>query len=250
MMSSPLRMLSAMIPSRICLSILAPRICLLCGAVVDAKVEYPLCDSCAEALCAHSKAMASKDRCSSCGKPLISSCGVCTRCRRVMYGFDSAFPLFLYSGDVRTLVLAYKSSGRRSLAVFFAMLIAPVLAEKYPGSTIVPVPPRSGKMQRKGWDQVEDIARILETRHGFTVRRLLVRSGAKQQKALGLEARAANMLGSIRIRRERAGGGVDVPQDLVLLDDVLTTGATLSACAEVLKTSGATRVDAMLIAAD
>ncbi len=237
-------------PLRLIGSLLAPRFCVLCGAVVSPPADYPLCDACAAAFLAQAQASSRLERCATCGKSLISERGRCTRCRVTTYGFDSAFPIFSYSGDVRLLILAYKSGQRRSLAVIFARVIAAALAQKYPGRIIVPVPPRPGKMRRRGWDQVEDIARVLECRHGCMVRRLLVRSGANQQKGLGLEARAANMHGTIRIRCDRKGKPLDIPDDLVVLDDVLTTGATLSACASVLKESGSSHVDAIAIAAD
>lgn len=172
------------------------------------------------------------------------------RCRGVEYGFDSAWPLFRYAGSVRALILAYKSSQRRRLALFFAETIAQALKERYPGRIVIPVPPRPGKLRRKGWDQVEDLARILEHRHGVIVRRILTRADGKQQKALDLEERVANMRGKIGIIRSRRGQSCVVPANPVLLDDVLTTGATLSECARTLKAAGSVCVDAVAIAAD
>jgi len=172
------------------------------------------------------------------------------RCRGVEFGFDSAWPLFRYAGMVRALLLAYKSGQRRSLALFFAGVIAQALQDRYPGRAVVPVPPRPGKLRRKGWDQVEDLARILERRHGVIVWRILTRADGKQQKALGLEDRADNMRMKIGVVRTRRGQPCVVPADPVLLDDVLTTGATLSECARTLKEAGSVRVDAVAIAAD
>ena len=141
-------------------------------------------------------------------------------------------------------MLSYKA-GRRSLAGFFAEALAAAVDLRFPGRVIVPVPPRPGKLRRKGWDQVEAIASLLESRHCLPVASILVRADGRQQKALDLEARNANMKGKITVRK-----GAFVPSDPVLLDDVLTTGATLSACAAALRLAGAARVDAMAIAAD
>lgn len=172
------------------------------------------------------------------------------RCRSVEYGFDSAFPLFRYAGNVRTTILAYKSARRRSLARFFAEAVAQALVERYPGRVIVPVPPRPGKLRRKGWDQVEDLARLLECHHGIIVKRILTRADGSQQKALDLQGRAANMHGKIGIAKAFERRSYAVPSDPVLLDDVLTTGATLSECARALKAAGSIRVDAVALAAD
>jgi predicted amidophosphoribosyltransferase len=118
--------------------------------------------------------------------------------------------------------------------------------ERFPGALLVPVPPRPSKLRRKGWDQVEDIARILEKRHGIAVRRMLTRRGGLlEQKKLDFDERAANMRACMRVR-----GRVDPSSRYLVLDDVFTTGATLSACALALKNAGASRVDALVLAAD
>ncbi|MBN2874762.1 MAG: ComF family protein [Spirochaetales bacterium] len=184
-------------------------------------------------------------RCPVCGKPTISESGLCMRCRATEYGFDSAYPLSRYADDARTLLLAYKSRGRRSLAGFYAKLLADAVRKRYAGRVLVPVPPRPGKIRRKGWDQVERIAGILERRYGVQIARILYRTDGLQQKGLGRDDRAANMRGRIRLQ-----GDGDIPREPVLLDDVLTTGATLSECAAALKAAGAQRVDALAIAAD
>jgi len=231
------------------LAVVAPRYCVLCGEPAEPSSREdsrgPLCLACADSTLSELRAGgAGRERCSSCGKPLISESGRCMRCRGAEYGFDSAYPLFRYAGDARSLILAYKSGARRSLAPFFARMLAAALLERYPGRVVVPVPPRPGKLRRKGWDQVEDIARILERRHGVVVRRILARADGEEQKALDLRGRAANMRGRIRLRRAAVP-----PADPVLLGGVLTTGATLSECAAALRSAGAVRVDAVTIAA-
>ncbi len=237
---------------RILASLAAPRYCVVCGESVEATAPWPLCARCASTVMAEAQARVAPgvEHCSTCGKPIVSERGRCMRCRGVEYGFDSAWTLFRYAGMVRSLVLAYKSGRRRSLALFYAEAIAQALKERFPGRIVIPVPPRPGKVRQKGWDQVEDIARILERRHGVIVRRILTRADGMQQKALDLEGRAANMRGKIGIVRTHHGQTCVVPADPVLLDDVLTTGATLSECARTLKAAGSVRVDAVAIAAD
>lgn len=230
--------------ARLAVSVLLPQSCVLCGAIVAADVGWPLCRQCAARLGAERAADAVRERCAICGKPLISRHGRCTRCRTASYDFDSVHPLFRYAGDIRLLVLAYKG-GRRSLSGFFAEELAAVVAARFSGRVVIPVPPRPGKLRRKGWDQVEAIASILERKYDVTVLRALVRTAGAEQKVLNLEQRAANMRGTIRL-----APGTVVPADPVLLDDVLTTGATLSACAGCLKAGSANRVDAVTIAAD
>jgi ComF family protein len=223
------------------LELVFPRTCVLCGKdfMDEPGKSYPLCKSCEERI-----VPLEGPRCPICGKPLISEQGVCMRCREREFGFDSAYPLWMYSGDVKNLIIAYKMRSVRPLACFFAGEISKLLGAQYPGVTVVPVPFRKGKLRKTGWDQVEDIVRIL-ARNGIPVSRCLERLSGVSQKVLDYSDRLSNLTGRIRVR-ERAS----VPSHVVLLDDVLTTGATLSECARVLKSRGAKRVDAIVLAAD
>jgi len=231
--------------TRVVLSLVFPFRCVLCDEKVPAASAWSLCADCASALLDTADRALLLERCSSCGKPIISENGRCMRCRTTEYSFNSVYPLFRYDGDARSLILAYKSRKRRSLAGFLALLVAKSLENRFPGRLIVPVPPRRGKQRRKGWDQVEDIVRVLEQRHGIAVSRILARGDGREQKSLNLHDRRLNIKGTIKLL-----AGSCVPDQVVLLDDILTTGATLSECAAVLKAAGASQVDACVLAAD
>lgn len=223
------------------LEILFPRSCVLCGRGLlgEADRGYPLCGECEAGL-----PRIRGERCPMCGKPLISERGLCMRCRDRDFGFDSAYPLWEYSGSIKDLLISYKIRGVRTLAGFFASRVFDRLREEYLGASLVPVPFRKGKVRKAGWDQVEDLARSLE-RRGVTVTRCLDRAEGASQKTLDYSSRMSNLTGKIRVRK-----GAAIPDRVVLLDDVLTTGATLSECARVLKDAGARRVDALVLAAD
>jgi predicted amidophosphoribosyltransferase len=158
--------------------------------------------------------------------------------------FDSAFPLFSYSGAARDLLSAYKKKRRRSLAPFFAEIFAQTIEAKWPDRIIVPVPPRPGKVRTSGWDQVEEIARILGGR-GFPVARLLERRPSGEQKRLGRGDRGVNAKMAYVLRP-----GAASPERPLLIDDVITTCATVDACALALKGAGAVSVVALVFAAD
>ena len=223
------------------IEILFPRDCVLCGRslIAEPSRRYPLCRRCEASL-----GVFQGERCSICGKPLISERGTCMRCRDRTFGFDAAYPLWAYADEVKDLIIAYKISGIRTLARFFGERVSLYLQRQLPDIPVVPVPFRKGKMRKTGWDQVEDLARILEGR-GRSVLRCLEREAGVSQKILDYSARMSNLSGKIRLISPGA-----LPLRVVLLDDVLTTGATLSECARVLKSGGVARVDAIVLAAD
>jgi ComF family protein len=218
-----------------------PRSCVLCGTAIrpGAGLRWPICEDCSSRL-----GTWGGERCPSCGLPLISEAGLCMRCRGIQRSFDSIYPLFSYSGLARELVSAYKKGQRRSLAPFFADILAKTIAERWPDRVIVPVPPRPGKLRTRGWDQVEEIARVLEAR-GLPVARVLERAASEEQKSLGKGARGANARAAYSLRpRARS------PERPLVVDDVVTTCATIEACAAALRLGGALSVRALVIAAD
>lgn len=223
-----------------CLEALLPGACVLCGAApLGRGSSGPLCAACLQGLLPWNGA-----RCVACGLPLISEEKECMRCRDAEWSFDSAYPLFAYSGAPRELISAYKKRGRKSLAAPLARIVAEEISRRWPGRTVVPVPPRPGKTRTRGWDQVEEIARILE-RGGFRVARPLGRAAGAEQKRLGRIGRASNARASYFLRP-----GAASPEEVLLFDDVITTGATVDACARALKGGGARSVAVLALAAD
>jgi len=223
------------------LSWIAPLRCVVCSGPVDAGSPWPLCSACVDRL-----AVDGGRRCLVCGKPIISELVKCMRCRSAALAFDGAFPLYSYTGAARCLLIAYKAGKRRSLADFLALRLAPEITARYPGLTIVPVPPRPGKVRKEGWDQVELLAGILQQHWQLPVARILARQkGGDEQKTLDREGRKTNVLGRYTLVPSRP-----VPGRVLLLDDIMTTGSTLSECASVLKANGSDQVFAVVIAAD
>ena len=221
-----------------CLEFLLPRGCVLCGSPLPPELPWPLCGDCRASLRPWEG-----ERCECCGLPLISELGRCMRCRGAQRAFDCAFPLFSYAGPVRDLIAEYKKNRRRSLAPYFALLFARAIEDRWPGWTVVPVPPRPARA--RDWDQVEEIARLLEAR-GIDVCRILERGhNSSQQKKLGRSERGDNAKKSYTLKP-----GATSPQRALLIDDVITTSATLDACALALRSGAAVRVEALVLAAD
>ncbi len=222
------------------LSWIFPHICLLCGMPVDFPPWIPLCPACAAEI-----RILEGSRCSLCGRPIYSEAEICFGCRSGEGADLRMHPLFGYRGKAAELLRLYKAGGRRSLAPFWAGLLEPSLVAKR-GWTIVPVPPRQEKLRQGKMDQVEAIVSVLE-RRGWKVGRILVRLASDQQKRLGKEERLRNAEKSYVVSPEAAR---PLPPKVLILDDVITTGATLRACARALLAAGCAEVEALALAYD
>jgi ComF family protein len=215
-----------------------PSSCPLCGRplVTGREARLGICSDCGRLFPLDD---GQTERCEMCGRPLISEIGVCIQCRvKERHSFDKAAVLYPYTQKWMTLLRAYKFRGHRALAHFFAEKILEgrdIFFDRavFGELTFVPVPPREGKIKTTGWDQVENITRILEKQSA--VCRCLRRLPSMSQKKLNAEERSKNLKGRIICAKKP-------PQNVLLFDDVYTTGATLEVCASALKEAGAEKV--------
>jgi ComF family protein len=215
-----------------------PAGCALCGTplVTAEEAWYGLCGPCRDRL-----VPGPRRRCDSCGRPLVSEDRLCLSCRTgEARNTDRRFLLFPYQGRYRKILGAYKFGKNLGLGHFFAEKIRETLESLKdllpPETVLIPVPPRPGKIRKTGWDQIEYLAKLLETEAGIPpVRRCLKRLPSRNQKELNRENRQINLRGKIILRRE-------APRQALVIDDVCTTGSTLEACAAALKAGGAERV--------
>jgi len=212
--------------------------CSICGADLLSAAEawYGLCGDCKAGIEQELDENRAGEACDYCGKPLISEHGRCLSCREGEgLSYDRVKVLFPYTGKYRKLLAAYKFGKNPAVGNFFAEKILEALScGLFPSEAkIVPVPPRLGKIRQTGWDQVEYLARLLKKTNGASaIIRCLKRMPSKSQKELSRENRRSNLRGRIVTVRQ-------VPQIAVVLDDVMTTGSTLDACAAALKEAGA-----------
>lgn len=229
--------------------VLCPQTCLLCGR--NTEKALPLCTRCIETefhpyLDMHKSSVDGEiRRCRRCGKILISEIDYCTRCRGSRtddtlpdFACSRVFTLFPYIGLGQKLLPVWKNQGIRSCSAVFAPLIYAFLAQnpELAALPLVPVPPRPKKIREQGWDQIEDLVRDLAVFPKLTVCRCLTREDGVPQKKLSKSERAMNLQGKIRVTVK------PVPEKLIVLDDVMTTGATLEVCARALKEQGAQKV--------
>ena len=225
--------------------------CAVCGRQAGA---LPLCGEC-EMRCFADPPCGEGERCSVCGKTLLSERGVCMRCRRerLLIHTDAVFPLYSYRLWNSVLLFRWKIQGVRALSPFFAVRVASALKRLPETCVVVPVPPRPGKIRKKGWDQIEELCRFLEYRYGYEACRVLERRTAGEQKLLKREARLESIGKTYALKSEKAlkkelkRFGGEMPKNVCIVDDLFTTGVTLESCAAVLKSAGAETVFAVTL---
>ncbi len=206
------------------MKVLFPPKCVLCGGLLK-KEETDLCGTCR------------------CEAPVF-------RNRKSKPQFlDSYAAVWYYEKNVRKSLLRYKFYGARSYAPSYGRLLAMRLVETYPEGfdllTWVPVS-RLRKL-RRGYDQVELIAKAVGGELNITPVPVLkkIRHNRPQSGISDSARRRANVLGAYRVKDTAAVSG----KRILLLDDILTTGATAGECARVLKTAGAKEVHCAAVAA-
>ena len=204
--------------------LLYPPKCVLCAKIL-ADEETDLCRECRTEISEHPKA------------------------KRAIPFLESWTALWYYDGKVRDSLLRYKFSGRRNYAEVYGRLLAMKLLREYPeGFEVLSwIPISRLRRLRRGYDQVELLAQAVGQELGMepipTLRK--VRHNRPQSGISGQAERRANVLGVYRAVEPEWFRGKRV----LLLDDIITTGATVSEASRVLLTAGAKEIHAAAVAA-
>ena len=224
--------------------VLPPR-CLACGAqVADPKA---LCAECWSRL-----DFIAAPFCAACGIPLEhdpGSEGKCAACLARPARYDRARAVFRYGDDSRGMILSFKHADRTDAAVAFAAWMAraggALLAQ---ADLLAPVPLHYRRLVWRRYNQAALLALRLGEIAGKPVAVDLLKRGrpTRSQAGLGARERQRNLAGAILANPTRAAALEG--KRVLLIDDVLTTGATVNACARALRQAGAAGVDVLTLA--
>jgi len=227
-------------------AVLFPDQCRLCERPLRAFTPVPVCSACLETVLP----AAAPYVCVCCGLPFETAAplhGVdrCGLCRLRTHAFDQARGFGVYEGSLRRLIHLLKYDKMRPLARPLAACMAKRLGELGPVDVIVPVPLFVLRKWRRGFNQADVLARALSQESGIPWSRRILRRVRATPPQVGLShrQRRLNLAGAFAVRGEAVRG-----RNVLLVDDVMTTGATLDACARVLKAAGAARVTGLTAA--
>ena len=215
-----------------------PPRCPLCGAGLSA--QRGLCAECWNGL-----AIPGEPACTTCQRPFpdtVAAGTVCAPCLADPPRHDGIAAATLYNDASRRLVLAFKHGRRIALAPLLARLMTARLGELGPAWTVVPVPLHRWRLWRRGFNQAALLAQEVGRGSGAAVAvdALVRRKQTPVLGGLGRKARRRALSGAIRVDPRRAATLRE--RDIVLVDDVMTSGATTDACVAALKRAGAGKV--------
>lgn len=195
-----------------------------------------ICDACTKALPWHT------DYCPQCALPSTHK-QLCGDCLTSPPDFDDTQALFRYAFPINAMLQQYKYGQ----AMYLAETLATLIVEKLNLATrasLLPMPLHPKRLQHRGFNQSLEIARLISQKTGLPIdhqscQRIKL---SPPQASLSLKERVMNMHNAFSCGQNLAG------QHMILLDDVMTTGATLNSLAKTLKQAGAAKVSCIVVA--
>ncbi|MDR2874408.1 MAG: ComF family protein [Methylobacillus sp.] len=215
--------------------ILFPPACALCGA--DAR-KHLICQACEDDLPWHDGL-----QCPVCAIPTGTG-EICGHCLLSPPAFDATRALLAYQFPVSAVLQCYKYAGFLAVAHMMAALFVNKLGDAALPDVIVPMPLHATRLKERGFNQAVEIGRLLARRlrvpfepaHAKRTRHTTPQAG------LAFKERHRNVRGVFAFEPHIAG------KNIVLLDDIMTTGASLNALAQAAKKAGAARVECWVMA--
>jgi ComF family protein len=228
-------------------SLVFPDECRVCGESLRQVSRIPVCSRCLT----EPAPLIAEFFCVACRTPFLNRFpldenGRCMMCRLGLAGFDAVYSYGSYEGALRKLVHLFKYGGVRPLAKPFGEFLARALPREQHFDLVIPMPLHWRRRWQRGFNQAGLLARQIAKRWNVPERSNVVRRTRATVPQAGLTnaKRRDNVSGAFSVRRGVRLDGMRV----LLVDDVLTTGASASACARVLKRAGASHVTLLSLA--
>lgn len=220
----------------------SPEKCICCGREKIEK-SSPFCDACKEKV-----SFISGRVCDKCGKP-INAGKVCDKCKNIKWNFDKARTCVVYDEFSSSMITKFKYSKAKYLGERLSDFLVDAYAN-YPelsADIVTFVAITEKKLKQRGFNQTEVLAKLFAEKSGLECKSTLVKvKETKAQAGLDRTLRMQNLKNSFSIKsdvKSQIKG-----KNILLIDDVFTTGSTACECAKVLKKAGASGVFVLTVA--
>lgn len=199
--------------------------CIFCGC--DIPTPTFICKD-----CLNEEIFNEGNRCLKCDTPIKEENSICDHCKKSKRHFEKVYCPFKYDGKVRKALLKFKSDGAKYLARPFATFISHRLEqEEVDFDIIVPVPSFRKTIRQRGYNPARVLADELSKITSKPVEDILYKViQTKNQKYLSYDERQSNLENSIMLLNNSVIKG----KNILIIDDIITTGATAEACAKLL----------------
>lgn len=213
------------------LGLLAPHVCIMCGTE-----GALLCSRCAP-----DATEPIPSRCYRC-KAVTTDNAVCVSCKRNS-PLRHVWVASLYGGPPKELVYQLKFGRTKQAASVIARYLHEIVPALPPDTVVTYVPTATSRVRQRGYDQAQLIAKAFAKQRGITCSELLIRHGQSRQVGSDRKHRLEQAVKNYQFKRIIPKG-----TEVLLIDDILTTGATLEASAKMLHQAGAKTVNAAVFA--
>ena len=235
----------------IIVNLIYPNHCLVCNASIDWQEARPICGQCWQGVINHSPPF-----CSKCGRPLKETANpalirkkLCSNCITTKYYFQQGWTAAAFNGIIKNCIHLLKYQGKISLADPLSSLMAGFYKQYLKDQKfdlIIPVPLSRLKYRQREFNQAELLARQISRTIGLKTdpNNLIRTRPAPAQVQLDRVQRLMNLKDAFKVKKPAKAAG----RNILLIDDVFTTGSTLNECAHALLKAGARQVSVFALA--
>ena len=231
------------------LELIYPKNCISCKAgIFDKENKFLICQDCFEGIEKNLPPF-----CAKCGRHLEldeTENGICRQCKKRKFYFDSCFSVCIYDGIIKDLIHKFKYSNKTVLADAFSKLMFDFIrnfhVELDDYDIMLPVPLHSTRLREREYNQSEVLSERINKFAGIAISRndIIRLRNTKSQITLDKEARWQNLKDAFKVVRP----AVFEEKNVLIVDDLITTGATASELAKSLKQAKAKKVSVLTLA--
>lgn len=221
-----------------------PLHCAACKSALDPLNKSGLCSFCAGSIRANPKPY-----CVSCGRSMQSAAAYCAECGQKGFAFDRAWSACLYEGVLKELIHLFKYRGRVALSGILCGKLVEFIRDNREIidsiDLITFVPLYKGRFNEREFNQSGILASAVSREFGVPISNMLKKAAkTRRQNELSRDERLTNLIGAFKATDPSGLTGAKI----LVVDDVMTTGATLDECAKTLKAAGAAEVRCLTLA--